>query len=219
MAETLGAVASAVAVAEVGLKLGGAVLKLRRLWEDVQAVPVTIGDLMTELEILEPIVDESEHQDTLSLELQSDRSARLGSSYCRAAVLELRTLVESLSHDIDSQRKRKRYLGRVKVTLSRETIAKAEAKLQRAVALLQSSQMNHLMYVRDGPPTHTRLADLVESSALTRRQPELIVQRLRADEARLEERERKFTACRDRGFHVQNRMKKSKWKGVSILRR
>lgn len=145
MAELLGTVASAIAVAEAGLMLGQTVLKLKRLWEDVQEVPNTIRNLMMELEILEPILQETESHETIIPQLQSDRLARLSSSYCRAGLLELRTLVDSLSKDIDSKKRREKYIGRIKITLNKNSIGVAEVKLQRALALFHSSQINYLM--------------------------------------------------------------------------
>lgn len=145
MAEILGTVSSALAVAEVGLKVVGTMLELKKLWEEVQEVPETIRHLMTELQILEPLLEDIGSQDTQISHIQSETSTRLSSSYCQAALAELRILVDKLSQDINSKKRRAKYVGRVKVVLAKGDITKAEARLSRAVALLQSSQMNYLM--------------------------------------------------------------------------
>lgn len=145
MAELLGTIASAIAVAEVGLKLGGTVLKLKGLWNEIQEVPDTISDLMDEIEILGQLVEDFDAQDFAMASTSGDRSAKLSVSYFQAALRHLGTLAENLRQEVESKKKRKRFSGRVKVVLSQETIAKTEAKMQRALALLQAAQTSYLM--------------------------------------------------------------------------
>lgn len=145
MAELLGTVSSAIAVAEVGLKVGATIFKLKRLWDEVQEVPESIRSLLMDIEILAPLLQEFESQVDLSSHFQSDASAKLSVVYCRAALQELKTLIDGLSKEVNAKKRRKKYVGRLKVVLNNQTIANAEAKLRRTVDLFHSSQINHLM--------------------------------------------------------------------------
>lgn len=114
MAELLGTIASAMAVAEVGWKLGGTILKLKRLWTEIQEVPDTISDLLDEMEILGPLVEDFGSQGPALASTLGDKSAALSASYCQAALRHLSALVEHLHQEVDSKKRRKRYAGRVK---------------------------------------------------------------------------------------------------------
>lgn len=152
MAEILGAVASGLAVAEVGLKVGGTVWKLKRLWQEVHQVPETIAYLMKEIEIIEPVLSEFEgnfNTQIIAFPTQSPAyngaPAALSSAYCREALNDLRNLVEDLEGAVSSEKKRRRTLARIRVVLKKETITGFQARLERATRLLQSAQVNYLM--------------------------------------------------------------------------
>lgn len=156
MAEILGTVSSAIAVAEVGLKVGGTVLKLRRLWEEVQEVPEKIQDLMAQIDIYEPILADAERAfeldpvvgSAIGLSQPLDKSiGRTSSSQCREALRDLQQLIEELSGKIESARKGKRTIAKVKVLLKKDDLKKFQRRLKRAQWLLQASQMGYLMLV------------------------------------------------------------------------
>lgn len=154
MAEILGAVASGLAVAEVGLKVGGTVWKLKRLWQEVQEVPHTIAFLMKEIEIIEPVLSESEFNFNAQITAfpipspaRNGTPAALSSAYCREALNDLRSLVEDLDGAITSEKKRKRTIARIRVVLKKDTIKGFQDRLERATRLLQSAQVNYLTCV------------------------------------------------------------------------
>jgi|SRR3569833_52391 len=149
MAELLGTISSAFAVAEVAVRAGSTVSKLRSLWDQVKDVPDTIRDLMTEIEILDPVVSDMEREFLdgalgLSPLLFNDTGARLSAGYCQAAVQDLRLLIADLAADIEDSRRRKRVAAKLKVVLKKETLERMQKRLERAVRLLNSAQLNYL---------------------------------------------------------------------------
>lgn len=141
MAEVLGTVASALAVAEVGIKVGSTIHKLRALWDEIQEVPEEIHQSLREIEILDLLLSDIEYdlaaqRSTLNPLLYNDAAAKLSTSYCREALKGLWDLIDELNLEIDSKRKRRRGMARLKVVLKKETLAKLQARLQRAVQLL-----------------------------------------------------------------------------------
>lgn len=151
MAEILGAVASGFAVAEVGLKVGGTVWKLKKLWEEVHEVPATIQDLMRQIEIMDPIL--CDHENTLGnqnialptqLPTHNTASAMLSAAYCREALNDLRHLVEDLDVAIESEKRSRRTLARMRVVLKKDTIRGFQDRLNRAIRLIQSIQVSYL---------------------------------------------------------------------------
>lgn len=149
MAEVLGTISSALAVAEVGLKVGGTMLKLRELWKEVQGVPETIRDLMREIDIMEPLLADIERdlQDDTSLDPSSafnPAPGRMSASFCQEPLRELQGLVRDLSAGIGSAKKRKRGIAKVKVLLRKEDLNKFQSRLERAVRLLQSAQLHRM---------------------------------------------------------------------------
>lgn len=168
MAEIFGVVASGLAVAEVGLKVGGTVWKLKRLWQEVHGVPETIQDLMRQIEMMDPILSDHETnlgiQSTASLRQRPNHSsapAMLSAVYCREALNDLRCLVKDLDVAVASEKRRKRAVARMKVVLKKDTIKGFQDRLERAMRLLQSTQMSNLVLVialnprlRDQPYTY-----------------------------------------------------------------
>lgn len=151
MAEILGAVASGLAVAEVGLKVGGTVWKLKKLWQQVHEVPQTIKDLMRQIEIMEPIL--ASHEINLNVQnaglleqlpASHGSPTTLSSAYCREALNDLRHLVEDLDCAIKSETRSRRTFARVGVALKKDTIRGFQDRLERAIKLLQWTQVNYL---------------------------------------------------------------------------
>lgn len=99
---------------------------------------------MLQIGILEPLLSEFECRDTIDIILYNDASDKTSSSYCDAALRDLKALVNNLGTEISSLKGRKRAAARLNVVLKRETLAKFQVRLQRAVNLPQSSQLNYL---------------------------------------------------------------------------
>ncbi|KAH8781190.1 hypothetical protein F5883DRAFT_169007 [Diaporthe sp. PMI_573] len=151
MAEVLGAVASGLALAEVGLKVGGTVWKLKMLWQQVHEVPQTIRDLMRQIEIMDPIL--SDHETYLDVQgagflehLPTHHGSTVTPSaeYCREALNNLRRLVEDLNGAIESEKRSRRTFARMRVVLKKDTIKGFQDRLAMAIELLQLAQVTYL---------------------------------------------------------------------------
>lgn len=177
MAEILGAVASGLAVAEVGLKVGGTVWKLKKLWQEVHEVPATIRDLMSQIEMMEPIL--ADYEASLGIQgiaLPARLSAYSGApttqsaAHCREALNDLQRLVEDLDVAVDSEKRSRRTFARMRVVLKKHTIKGFQDRLERATRLLQLAQVSYLTWVvtlnslaREPPSTDQR-AELTPQS-------------------------------------------------------
>lgn len=151
MAEILGAVASGFAVSEAGLKVGGTVWKLKKLWQEVHDVPATIQDLMRQIEIMDPVL--SDHESTLGnqnialpaqLQTYNAAPAILSAAYCREALNDLRSLVEDLDVAIESEKRSRRTVARMRVVLKKDSLRVFQDRLERAIRLFQSTQLSYL---------------------------------------------------------------------------
>ncbi|KAG8161642.1 hypothetical protein KVR01_008629 [Diaporthe batatas] len=148
MAEVLGAVASGLAVAEVGLKVGGTVWKLKKLWQQVHEVPETIQDLMKQIEIMDPVLCDFETNfgvQNASLTTQNTPQSMLSAKYCRQAFNDLRGLIEELDGAIQAEKKARRTLAKMRVVLKKDVIKGLGERLDRAMKLLQGAQTNYLV--------------------------------------------------------------------------
>ncbi|KAK8093435.1 hypothetical protein PG997_000120 [Apiospora hydei] len=148
MAETLGAVASGVALAEVAGKAGLSVLKLKKLRDEVRNVPQTIADLMMQIECLDPAIWEAETHfadNDLSPLLWDHTAAQKSAQCCRIALQKLADLVGDLSMHIDSARGLKRKFSCLKVVLKKDELRTLEKRLETAVRMLQSAQNGYMI--------------------------------------------------------------------------
>lgn len=146
MAEILGAVASGLAVAEVGLKVGGTVWKLKKLWQEVHEVPATIRDLMRQIEMMDPILSDHETLPT-RLSAYDGAPTTQSAAHCREALNDLQCLVEDLNVAVDSERRSRRTFARMRVVLKKDTIKGFQDRLERATRLLQLAQVSYLTWV------------------------------------------------------------------------
>lgn len=191
MAVVLGTVSSAFAVAELGVKAGSTLLKLRELWKEVQDVPEKIRHLMRQIGIYEPLLAEFDQY------LEVDPVAAGGavamasspglvdvsmkgkaSSYCREALTDLQDLVNDLSQGISSAERKKRGIGRVKVVLKKDDLNKFQSRLDRAFGLLQSAHIFQQSAKLDqqSAKLDQQLIHMEELRALANSQAPLVVQ-------------------------------------------
>ncbi|CCF40308.1 hypothetical protein CH063_02321 [Colletotrichum higginsianum] len=87
MAEVFGVVVSALTVAEMAGKFGASIVKLKKLWDEVQDVPNEIAHLVRQLEILRPVLAEMEAEfSQRTHRVHRDSAANLSMEYCQQAV-------------------------------------------------------------------------------------------------------------------------------------
>lgn len=148
MAETLGVVASGVAIAQLAAVAGGAVVKLKQLWDEVRDVPENIDLLMQQLDCLDPALWEFEQtvgQSDLPPEIWNDMAARRSAEFCRRALGKLEDLAVDLSTQINSSRRSHRKLACAKAILKKDQLKRLEKQLETAVGMLQLAQQGYIM--------------------------------------------------------------------------
>ncbi|KAK8135099.1 hypothetical protein PG984_007111 [Apiospora sp. TS-2023a] len=126
MAEVLGAVASSIALVEVAGKAGGAVIKLKKLWDETNNVPETIADLMMQIECLDPAIWEAETHFA-----QSTPPLSFGTMQPRGG--------------INTAKRGRRKLAYLKVMLKKDELRSLEKRLETAVRMLQSAQNGYMI--------------------------------------------------------------------------
>ncbi|KAF7531687.1 hypothetical protein G7054_g8639 [Neopestalotiopsis clavispora] len=135
MAELLGVVASAITVAEVAAKAGGAIPKLKKLWDEVQNVPETIQDLLQQIEIIDPMIWEMENElntyrtSIINPMLFDDTAMRRSTQYSRESLQKLSDIVDD----------------EAKVVLKKQVLADLEARLRKALTLLSLAQQSYMI--------------------------------------------------------------------------
>ncbi|KAI1205285.1 uncharacterized protein F4807DRAFT_443459 [Annulohypoxylon truncatum] len=148
MAEAFGVVASGIAVAQVAGTAAGAVIKLKRLWEEVKNVPENIADLMEQIDCLDPALWEAEQhfiQNQLPPQLWDDTAAVRSAKYCRKALQNLTDVAEDLASQVNSKKKVERGISRVKVILKKGCLHNLERRLGTAVRMLESAQLGYIV--------------------------------------------------------------------------
>ncbi len=149
MAEIVGLVASSLALAEVAIKVGGTVTKLKRLWDEIQDVPQTIVDHMKQIEIADSIIWEMENEmkehAKMNPTVTQDIVMRNSIELCRQALQSLVDLVDDLRAQINAQKKMKKRIAKVKVCLKKELLVEHERRLQNAFSLLYAARQSYMM--------------------------------------------------------------------------
>jgi len=149
MAELLGVVASGIAVVQVAAEVGDRALALKRLWDEIKDVPETITSLVSQIEVLTPILDQinidfSQFSLRPGSIIWNDKGAQICASHCRRAKEELSRLAEDLSAHVDSTKRSRRGIAKIKVVMKKETLAKYETRLSRSLQLLSLANTCYL---------------------------------------------------------------------------
>ena len=148
MAEVLGVIASGIAIGQVATTTGIAILRLRRLLDEVRDVPRSVEDLMEQIECFDPALWELE-QNMSTNEIPSDlwksSAATKSALYCRKALKQLTDMADELSAQINSTKRVQRTVARVKAVLKRGVMSDLERRLETAVRMLQCAQQGYTM--------------------------------------------------------------------------
>ncbi|RYP38849.1 hypothetical protein DL767_002411 [Monosporascus sp. MG133] len=175
----VGVVASSVTLAGVAIKIGGAVFKLKGLWDEIQDVPQAIAYLMKQIEIADSIVWEMENEmkehARFNPMIFDDTAMRNSTELCRHAVQNLINLADDLRVQIDAQRKIKRGIAKVKVRLKKEVLAEHEKQLQDAFRILIAAQQSYMISLILGHITTRRTDVTAEDSTFQQTSKELIL--------------------------------------------
>ncbi|KAH7178102.1 hypothetical protein DER46DRAFT_621802 [Fusarium sp. MPI-SDFR-AT-0072] len=123
MAEILGLASSIITIVEVAGKLGTNTIRLKRLWDEVQDVPVSI-----------------------------QRSTKRSLEYSRKAVQTLDTLVRDMESQISSARTSRRLVAQLKFRIKKDVIEDHQQRLTSALQLLSLSQQTYLIALSRAQP-------------------------------------------------------------------
>ncbi|GJC87660.1 hypothetical protein ColLi_10498 [Colletotrichum liriopes] len=139
MAEVFGVVVSALTVAEMAGKFGTSLIKLKKLWNEVQDVPNEMAQLFRQLELLRPVLAEMESEFTQQThKVYQNSAANLSGG-------ELDALAEDLQSRINAAKRSKRNITKLKVTFKKDQIRSYQEKIQFALQLLSLSQQTYTM--------------------------------------------------------------------------
>ncbi|RXG42336.1 hypothetical protein VDGE_09609 [Verticillium dahliae] len=137
MAEIVGLVASSIALAQVVGKIGGGVLKLKRMWDEVKDVPEAIQDLFKRLELILPMVAriarDIETGATLFEDMEAVESCILS---CQQVISDEATMMNDLIVQIDATKRARRVRDFVRVALKRDVLERHEKKLEVMIQIL-----------------------------------------------------------------------------------
>ncbi|KAM0354380.1 hypothetical protein ACHAPU_001424 [Fusarium lateritium] len=158
MAEALGIASSIITLVGVAGKMGTSTIQLKRLWDEVQDVPVSIRRCIEHLELLTPTIEdmENEFQQTRHM-LQNDSAAKRSLEYSRKAAETLEALVRNMESQINVSKKRKRLVAQFKVMMKKDTIEEHQQQLNMALQLVSLSQNTYL--IPSNAPTAALMAD------------------------------------------------------------
>ncbi|TDZ51514.1 hypothetical protein CTRI78_v007600 [Colletotrichum trifolii] len=143
MAEAIWLVSSIITVVGVAGKLGISVIKLRKLWDEVQDVPESIHQLIIQLELLKPVLAQMEAEfinPEHGVNSSTALAANMSLQYCVDAVGNLETLVEDLGRQVSAAKKSKRSYAKFKVTFKKDVIKSYQEKIQFSLQVLSFLQ-------------------------------------------------------------------------------
>ncbi|KAK7996590.1 Transcriptional regulatory protein Pro-1 [Apiospora arundinis] len=143
MAEPLGVVASGIAVAQLGIATGGAILKLKQLWDQVNDAPETISDLIERIDLIYPSVWDFEQQCSqygLPPTLWDNTTATRSLAYCRKALKKLSDIVDAFAAQIATRRGFRQRLVAFKVVLKKDELKRLEEQLRNSLEVLRYAQ-------------------------------------------------------------------------------
>lgn len=152
MAEVLGVVSSAIAVAELAGKFGLSVMKLKQLWDEIQDIPEEMNRIMRQLEILKPVLAgmEADFVQQQRHNVYSNSATNLHASieYCRDAGNDLESLAEDLEVRISTAKRSRRNITKLKVSFKKEDIRKYQERIGWALHLISLSQQSYMMWAQ-----------------------------------------------------------------------
>ncbi|CRK12973.1 hypothetical protein BN1723_009883 [Verticillium longisporum] len=170
MAEIVGLVASSIALAQVVGKIGGGVLKLKRMWDEVKDVPEAIQDLFKRLDLILPVVAriarDIETGATVFEDMEAVESYILS---CQQAISDEATMMNDLLVQIDATKRVRRVRDIVRVALKRDVLERHEKKLEVMIQILLLAHSEYSRACTKAIPTavvqHLRLCDSDDSES------------------------------------------------------
>ncbi|KAI8247571.1 hypothetical protein K4K53_001653 [Colletotrichum sp. SAR 10_77] len=143
MAEALGLASGVIAVLDMATKVGGASIKLKRLWDEVNEVPSVLLQKAEQVQIWDEMFDQAERQLVAqTLPALANNKALLQKSLAKARALlsELQVMIDGFLEQSTIGRRYKRKIGSSKVVLRKSEIKALDEKLDEALTQFQMAQ-------------------------------------------------------------------------------
>lgn len=140
MAEAVGLVSGVLTIAHTIGELGSLAIKLKALWDEIDAVPERVRGLVVEVRILSHLlsdIDNQLRQTSTFRDSWNTHYAEYAAHYCRQVFVAMSTLVVDLRREIDSSRPLVRKFKAAKLTLNKNRMKFLEHQLRSACGLLQ----------------------------------------------------------------------------------
>jgi hypothetical protein len=137
MAEALALVASGISVAQLASQVINSVLKLKVYWDQIREAPDEIQGLLSELELLTPIILYIQNDQVVPDIVFDNTSLAQTLKSCKDRVEEPEALVRELGEKLEVKSKWKKTIVSAKVVLRKHQIEKLERKMKSDIELLK----------------------------------------------------------------------------------
>ncbi|KAK3322062.1 hypothetical protein B0H66DRAFT_553201 [Apodospora peruviana] len=162
--EVLGAVASGLAVGQAAK----VVIKVKRMWNEVQDVPDRIQSLLDYLDALGPLLGQIESEFSQSMvpdEIRHSVSIRQSIAVCQRAIAVLHELAFEMEKEINRTRPVKKKIVCAKIALKKDVVQRLEKKLEMTINLFNVSVAHYNMAMQN--ITYQAVRTLVQRSTST----------------------------------------------------
>lgn len=157
MAEALGLASGVIAVVDMATKVGGASIKLKRLWDEVNEVPSVLLEKAELVQGWDELFEQAELQlATQTLPALVNNKMLLQKSAkkkkARSILTELQVMVDGFLEQSTIGRRFRRKVGSTKVVLRKSEVKALDEKLDEALTQFQMAQSLYTMYVECPSP-------------------------------------------------------------------
>lgn len=140
MAEAIDIVSGVLTFAHTIGELGHMAVKLKALWDEVDAVPQMVQRLVEEIRVLGHLLSDIDNQlrhHNTSQDIWNTNYAVCAAYYCRELFDAMSSLVTDMRREIDSSSRLMRKFKAAKISLKKNKMESMEQRLRSACGLLQ----------------------------------------------------------------------------------
>lgn len=155
MAEALGLASGVIAVVDMATKVGGASIKLKRLWDEVNEVPSVLLEKAELVQGWDELFEQAELQlatQTLPALVNNKMLLQKSAKKARSILAELQVMIDGFLEQSTIGRRYRRKVGSTKVVLRKSEVKALDEKLDEALTQFQMAQSLYTMYVECPSP-------------------------------------------------------------------
>ncbi|KAF4912403.1 hypothetical protein CGCVW01_v011147 [Colletotrichum viniferum] len=148
MAEALGLASGVIAVVDVATKVGGASIKLKRLWDEVNEVPSALLEKAELVQGWDELFEQAELQlatQTLPSLVNNKMLLQKSAKKARCILAELQVMIDGFLEQSTIGRRYRRKVGSTKVVLRKSEVKALDEKLDEALTQFQMAQSLYTM--------------------------------------------------------------------------